>query len=219
VATQRSSVRREQTLTARVNGDSLPGSLGVVTSPAAAPRRELLLEAAADLFAAKGYHAVGIDDIGSAAGISGPGVYRHFPSKQALLEALCDRAMARMLEGARRTRSSVDDATAALEALVDLHVDFAVDERALLGVWAREQRALSDDVRRSLRRRQRDYERVWRTAAAPLRDDLDEGEVAVAVLATLALLNATALSDVSVEPARLRALLRRMALSALLTRD
>jgi hypothetical protein len=111
------------------------------------------------------------------------------------------------------------DATAALEALVDLHVAFAVDERALLGVWAREQRALSDDVRRSLRRRQRDYERVWRTAAGPLRDDLDEAEVAVAVLATLALLNATALSDVSVDPVRLRVLLRRMALAALLSRD
>jgi AcrR family transcriptional regulator len=192
-----------------------------VTSPATAPaasRRELLLEAAADLFAARGYHAVGIDDIGAAAGISGPGVYRHFAGKQALLEALCDRAMTRMLDGARRTRSAAPDAATALEALVDLHVDFAVDERALLGVWAREQRALSDDVRRSLRRRQREYERVWRGATAPLRDDLDDGELAVVVLASLALLNATALAEVAVEPSRLRALLRRMALAALLVR-
>lgn len=183
-----------------------------------APRRELLLEAAADLFAARGYHAVGIDDIGAAAGISGPGVYRHFASKQALLEALCDRAMTRMLDGARRTRASVPDPTAALEALVDLHVAFAVDERALLGVWVREQRALSDDVRRSLRRRQRDYERVWRAAATPLRGDLDEAEVAVVVVACLALLNATALVDTSVPADRLRMLLRRTALAALLSR-
>ena len=182
------------------------------------PRREQLLEAAAEMFAARGYHAVGIDDIGAAAGISGPGVYRHFPSKQALLEALCDRAMTRMLAGARRTRSSAPDPAGALEALVDLHVEFAVGERALLGVWAREQRALSDDVRRSLRRRQRDYERVWRGALAALRDDLDEAEVAVVVVATLALLNATALAEVAVEPAVLRALLRRMALAALLVR-
>ena len=170
------------------------------------------------MFAARGYHAVGIDDIGAAAGISGPGVYRHFASKQALLEALCDRAMTRMLAGARRTRSSAPDPATALEALVDLHVDFAVAERTLLGVWAREQRALSDDVRRSLRRRQREYERVWRAALAALRDDLDESEVAVVVVATLALLNATALADVAVDPARLRALLRRTALAALLSR-
>ncbi len=187
---------------------------------ATAPRREQLLEAAAALFAARGYHDVGIDDIGAAAGISGPGVYRHFPSKQALLEALCDRAMTRMLDGARQSRAGHgDDADAALEALVDLHVDFAVTHRPLLGVWAREQRALSDEVRRSLRRRQREYERVWRGATAPLRDDLDDGELAVVVLASLALLNATALAEVAVEPSRLRALLRRMALAALLSRD
>jgi AcrR family transcriptional regulator len=185
---------------------------------AALPRRERLLEAAAEMFAARGYHAVGIDDIGAAAGISGPGVYRHFPSKQALLEALCDRAMTRMLAGARRTRSCTPDPAGALEALVDLHVDFAVGERTLLGVWAREQRALSDDVRRSLRRRQREYERVWRGALAALRDDLGESEVAVVVVATLALLNATALAEVAVGPAGLRMLLRRMALAALLSR-
>ncbi|MBW3607165.1 MAG: TetR/AcrR family transcriptional regulator, partial [Actinobacteria bacterium] len=117
------------------------------------PRREQLLEAAAHLFADRGFHAVGIDDIGAAAGISGPGVYRHFPSKAALLEALCDRAMTHMLEGARGIPGAHTDPHRALEALVDLHVRFAVAERALIGVWVREARALSDDVRRSLRRR------------------------------------------------------------------
>ena len=63
----------------------------MTSSTAARPRREQLLQCAADLFSARGYHAVGIDDIGAAAGISGPGVYRHFPGKQALLAALCDR--------------------------------------------------------------------------------------------------------------------------------
>jgi AcrR family transcriptional regulator len=181
-----------------------------------APRREQLLGAAAALFAARGYHDVGIDDIGAAAGISGPGVYRHFPSKQALLESLCDRAMTRMLDGARQTRSAHDDPEAALEALVDLHVEFAVEHRPLLGVWVREQRALSDDVRRSLRRRQREYERVWREAAVPLRVELDEAETAVVVVAVLALLNATALAEVTVPAERLAPLLRRTALAALL---
>jgi AcrR family transcriptional regulator len=184
-----------------------------MTAPA--PRREQLLGAAATLFSERGYHDVGIDDIGAAAGISGPGVYRHFASKQALLEALCDRAMTRMLDGARRLRSEHEDPRQALEALVDLHTDFAVRHRTLLGVWLREQRALSDDVRRSLRRRQREYERVWRGAATPLRQDLDDAEVTVVVAAALALLNATALTDVAVPPERLRALLRRTALAAL----
>lgn len=179
------------------------------------PRREQLLSAAAVLFADHGYHDVGIDDIGAAAGISGPGVYRHFPSKQALLEALCDRAMTRMLEGARRLRAEHDDPRSALQALVDLHAGFAVEHRVLLGVYLREQRALDDDVRRSLRRRQREYERVWRTAAGPLRTDLGEGEVALLVSAALGLLNVTALADVSLPPDRMRDLLRRAALATL----
>ena len=183
-------------------------------STAAAPRRALLLEAAADLFAARGYHAVGIDDIGAAAGITGPGVYRHFSSKQQLLESLCEQAMTRLLVGAQGLSTGVS----ALEALVDLHVSFAVGERALLGVWAREQRALSDDVRRSLRRRQRAYEQVWREVAARHRDDLTEPEISVVVASTLALLNSTALVDTSLPADRLSRLLRRMALAALLSR-
>ncbi|MCW2726584.1 MAG: TetR family transcriptional regulator [Frankiales bacterium] len=182
------------------------------------PRRELLLQSAADLFAARGYHAVGIDDIGAAAGISGPGVYRHFRSKQALLEALCDRAMTTMLDGARDIAGAHTDPGTALEALVDLHVDFAVGSRALLGVWAREQRALSDEVRRSLRRRQRAYELPWRTVVEQLRDDLPAAEVTVAVTATLTMLNATAMVHADVPADRMTSLLRRMAMAALLVR-
>ena len=189
-----------------------------MTSAAALPRREQLLEAAAHLFADRGFHAVGIDDIGAAAGISGPGVYRHFASKAALLEALCDRAMTRMLDGARGITGTHDDPHAALEALVDLHVAFAVEQRALIGVWVREARALSDDVRRSLRRRMRAYEQPWHAVLSQLRDDLNDAEVAAVTGSTLAMLNGIAFTTPSVEPVRLEVLLRRMALAALLAR-
>ncbi len=189
-----------------------------MTTAAAPPRREQLLASAADLFAARGFHDVGIDDIGAAAGISGPGVYRHFASKQAILEALCERGITSMLADARAIPSAHADRRAALEALVDLHVDFAVERRALIGVWAREQRALSTDVRRALRRKQRDYEQPWRSVLADLREDLTEPEVAAAVTATLTMLNATAVVDPRVPADALASLLRRMALSALLGR-
>ncbi|MGH3950933.1 MAG: helix-turn-helix domain-containing protein, partial [Pseudonocardiaceae bacterium] len=48
-------------------------------------RREQILAAAAELFAQHGFHGVGIDDIGAAVGISGPALYRHFRSKDAML--------------------------------------------------------------------------------------------------------------------------------------
>lgn len=60
-------------------------------------RRELVLSAAAELFADRSYSAVGIDEVGIAAGITGPSVYRHFSNKEGVLvecvrllgEALC----------------------------------------------------------------------------------------------------------------------------------
>jgi AcrR family transcriptional regulator len=150
-------------------------------------RRELLLECAADLFASKGYHGVGIDDVGSAAGITGPGVYRHFPSKQALLETLIERMMDGMLDLAEQAQD--------LDALVELHVTLVTEQRPLVGVWVREQSALDEDVRRALRTRMRRYEQVWRDAAAPLRPDLSSQELNLVVGATLAMLNATSLIE------------------------
>jgi AcrR family transcriptional regulator len=173
-----------------------------------APRRELLLAAAADLFATRGYHAVGIDDIGAAAGITGPGVYRHFASKQALLQALCDLAVDRMVEQARHT--------AGLEALVDLHVDFVVRERALIRVWLREQWSLDKEARRASTRHLRAYEEVWREALAPRRSDLSPDGVALAVSSVLGMLNTTSHVESALSAEDRRTALRDLALAALL---
>jgi AcrR family transcriptional regulator len=173
-----------------------------------APRRELLLAAAADLFATRGYHAVGIDDIGAAAGITGPGVYRHFASKQALLQALCDLAVGRMVEQARHTDG--------LEALVDLHVDFVVRERALIRVWLREQWSLDKEARRSSTRHLRAYEEVWRDALAPRRRDLAPEGVALVVSSVLGMLNTTSHIDSALSGEDRRTALRDLALAALL---
>lgn len=51
-------------------------------------RRQQILDSAKKLFARQGFRAVSIDDIGAGAGISGPAVYRHFESKEALLAEL-----------------------------------------------------------------------------------------------------------------------------------
>jgi AcrR family transcriptional regulator len=179
--------------------------VNIVRVTATAPRRELLLAAAADLFAARGYHAVGIDDIGEAAGITGPGVYRHFPSKQALLQSLCDLAAGRMLDAARSAQG--------LEALVDLHVDFVVRERRLIRVWLREQWSLDKEARRASTAQLRSYETVWREALGLRRPDLLPDEVALVVSSVLGMLNATTHVDSALDPDVRRGVLRRLALA------
>src|SRR5262245_47620779 len=59
-------------------------------------RRERILSAAAELTARRGFHTIGMADIGAEAGIVGSGVYRHFASKDAILVALLDRVMGRL---------------------------------------------------------------------------------------------------------------------------
>ncbi len=54
-------------------------------------RRELLEEAAAELFAERGYEATTVEQICAAAGVSKPMLYRHFESKQELARRLLER--------------------------------------------------------------------------------------------------------------------------------
>src|SRR6478609_8201285 len=97
-------------------------------SQAKADRRAALLDAAATLFAERGFNGVSIEDLGSAAGVSGPAVYRHFASKQAVLAALLVGVSERLLDGGTRVEDAADDPASALRALIVFHVDFAVTE-------------------------------------------------------------------------------------------
>jgi AcrR family transcriptional regulator len=61
--------------------------------PAAERRREIL-DAARTLFAERGFHATTTRDLAAAADINDALIYRYFPDKQAILEALVDEAVA-----------------------------------------------------------------------------------------------------------------------------
>lgn len=155
-------------------------------------RRDLLLAAAEELIAERGYRGVGVDEIAARAGITGPGLYRHFPAKGALLAALCEQAIEGMLAGAgRRVAAAGDDSAAALRGLADLHARFAVSQRALLAVWLREQRELPPERRRALRGRLASYEALWAQVAGRRYPQARPDQVAVAVSAAIGLLNST----------------------------
>src|SRR2546423_6495057 len=90
-----------------------------------ANRREQILAAAAELFARHGFHGVGIDDIGAAVGISGPALYRHFRSKDAMLGEMLSSISHFLLGGGTARVQAAGDPARALAALVEFHVDFA----------------------------------------------------------------------------------------------
>jgi AcrR family transcriptional regulator len=194
-------------------------AIGVDGATARTARREVLLVEAARLFRARGYHGVGIDDIGAAAGITGPGVYRHFAGKQALLAALIEAVGEELLRGGRAAAATTATPRRALEAVVAFHVDFALDHPERLAVWAEEERHVPEPERRGLRRRRRLYLGEWHQRVAVLRPDLAAREVRAAVLAALGALHGVTLQDDGgLERVALAPLASRLALATLLSR-
>ena len=123
--------------------------------------REQLLSATAELVAERGFAAVGIADIGAAAGVSGAAIYRHFASKQDLLIALLDRVVEGLRDGARDAVGNARSPDEALDALIVAHVDFALRDRSIIAVYDQEAHTLPDDDRRRIRRTQRAYAETW----------------------------------------------------------
>jgi AcrR family transcriptional regulator len=178
-------------------------------------RREAILAAALALFRQRTFHAVGIDEIGTAAGISGPGVYRHFPSKDSLLVALFDRISEQMLEGARAVAAEQGKPDETLRRLVDLHVGYASEERALLSVWYQDWRSLPAPDRQRVSRRQVEYMSEWTRALAEIRPDLSPKGAETVAYAAVNTINSVAFHDAGLPRAQLDPLLARLALAVL----
>ena len=173
-------------------------------------RKDRILAAAAELVARHGYHAVGMADIGAAAGIVGSGIYRHFDSKAALLSALLEQLMDEMTRAAAAAVADATDDRHALERLVATHVRFAIEERRLLQVYYREAHHLPEEALRGLRRSQRHYIEEWVIALAPLRRELSDAELRVVVHAALGTTQAVLFHHSGLAPDRLAELLESM---------
>ncbi len=155
-------------------------------------RRTAVLDAAEALFLEHGFHAVSVDDLGSAAGISGPGVYRHFASKDAVLTAVLDRIWERLAPAVVAAETAAP--ATALELLLTAHLDLALQRPAALELLLRELVHLPADYRELARRNHRRYVAAWARAIGELRPDLDADEARLLALAVHGLLDSTTLS-------------------------
>src|SRR5262249_30560072 len=126
-----------------------PSSARPSRSPAAGAakrpkdRRAQIALAAAELFCARGYPDVGIDEIAEAVGISGPAIYRHFPTKYDLLAHATRELSGEML------RVTADAST--LDGLVTALAKLAVRRRRVGGLYQWQRRYLVGDDRVVLR--------------------------------------------------------------------
>jgi AcrR family transcriptional regulator len=177
-------------------------------------RREQILDAAAELFAAKGFHGVSVGELGKACGITGPALYKHFPSKDAVLAEMLVSISERLLEEGRDRVARATDVPAALEALVAWHIDFALRHRALIVVQDRDWQSLPPEARERVRALQREYVDVWAAQLRRLHRGLHTDRARAMAHAAFGLINSTPHSGRIADQA-MRGVLHRMAMGAL----
>lgn len=180
------------------------------------PRQKEFIKAAARLFSARGYHAVGINEIGAELGLSGPAIYNHYSSKEALLVAVMDDAITSQLESTRDLVSSLSDPHETLAAIIDHHIAFAFDQYENITTWRTEFRNLPEADGQRLRYLQRLYDDEWVRTVAKLRPDLGNDAIRAMCTAAIALIQSPTEFHSALPRHELAPLLAKMASDALL---
>jgi AcrR family transcriptional regulator len=124
----------------------------VRTLSTAEERRETLVDAAARVFAERGFHGTPTTEVAKAAGISQAYLFRLFPTKGELYVAAVERCFARTL-AAFQAAAEGRPPEEALEAMGAAYVELLGDRTALLGQLQAHAAAVNDPVVREAARR------------------------------------------------------------------
>jgi AcrR family transcriptional regulator len=156
-----------------------------------------IVVAAARLFADRGFAAVGVQEIAEQVGISAGAIYRHFPSKEAVLHAVL--------------RDSIDAWLAAAEAgtigrVLQASVQLVVDQPGQLATYARERHGVDGDTRVELARREAQLFDRWSDAIVAARPGLSRTEIVVRQQAVNGVLSSLALRPKGLGRPKLRSL-------------
>jgi len=154
-------------------------------------RREEILRTAADLFARRGFHGVSVADLGAACGISGPALYKHFPSKDAVLADMLVSISEQLLDEGQRRVDAASSPADALRSLIEWHTDFALGNKSLIVVQDRDWSSLPAEARERVRALQRSYVDLWAAQVSLCQPGLTAKEAQARVHATFGLLNST----------------------------
>ncbi|MEZ5168892.1 MAG: helix-turn-helix domain-containing protein [Acidimicrobiales bacterium] len=160
-----------------------------------ANRRDLILEAAIELFHERGYPATGVDDIGKAVDVSGPAIYRHFSSKEDILLEAIQLAADEVHEANQNARAADADPRSVLEGYVRAYARVALDRSALISVWTSEARHLASNRRSPMTRRLRAWSAEWVDQLRAVRPELTDEELGVLVAGAIGLVTTTATAE------------------------
>lgn len=153
-------------------------------------RRDLIVAAAADLFARHGYSRVGMNDLAEAVAISRPALYRHFANKQELLAEVISRAIARTIDVLSEADSQ--DLDSMLRAVARAVLDY----RGAGVLWQRDGRHLPAEHRAPLRERNKQIGLVISELLMKRRPELTESQASLLTWCALAVATSVSFHDI-----------------------
>jgi TetR/AcrR family transcriptional regulator, cholesterol catabolism regulator len=168
------------------------------------PRRRTaaVIEAAAEVFAERGYHGASTQDIADRLGMRQASLYYYFPSKEAALELVCKRGVEGYVERALEIAKGAGGVAEKLAAMCRQNIESGGSRPTFSRAFLRERRFLPTESRRRIGRLARRYERIIEgiiaagIASGELRADI---EPRLATLALLGMCN-TAVDWIGKEP-------------------
>ena len=105
--------------------------------------RDQILDAAAQLFAERGFTATSMNAIGERLGVSGPAIYGHFDGKHEILATLVLNGVEGLLDQAG---DPLDDPREDLAHLVRTHVEAMLRDRSLATLYVTERNSLTAEL-------------------------------------------------------------------------
>jgi AcrR family transcriptional regulator len=154
-----------------------------------------IIDAAASVFAKRGFHGASTQDIADVLSVRQASLYYYFPSKEVALEMVCARGVEGFVEAAISVTETSGSASKKVAGLIASHLSPLRDRGDYMQVFLNERRHLPVESRRRIGRHSRAIERIFEDV---LRAGVDDGEfrpdidVRLTALAILGMVNAAA---------------------------
>jgi AcrR family transcriptional regulator len=137
------------------------------------PRRQAIIDTSASVFARRGYHATGINELCTANNLGKGALYHYIGSKEELLAAIHDRVMDEVMLGADRVAGAGGSPSEQLTMLGTELLDVIHRYPDHVWVFLHEFPALTGERAEQFRQRRRAYER---RVEAVLKAGVDSGD-------------------------------------------
>jgi AcrR family transcriptional regulator len=148
-------------------------------------RADEIIDAAARVFAERGYHGTSTQAIADVLGMRQASLYYYFPSKEAALEEVCARGTDGFVEGAERVLRMDVPPLEKLTLLIASHLAPIDTMPDYVRVFINERRHLPDASRKRVGRKSRRIERCFEQA---IQAGIDDGSIRPGTDARLAML-------------------------------